>query len=78
MCIGVGQAAFFLCAAIKPQTCTVKTWGIFKVKNTLLSYVNYIKDHSKCDVSSHSFFLLYDFDDGSKVVKSALISVVAS
>jgi len=34
---------------------TMKIWGIFKVKNTFLSYVNYVKDYSICDVYSHFF-----------------------
>ena len=76
MRIGVRQAAFFLCATIKSQACAVKTLGIFKVKKTLLSYFNYVKEYNIYEVSSRSFSTV-DVD-GSKVVKSELISAVAS
>jgi hypothetical protein len=55
MLIGVRRAAFFLCAAIKSQACTIKILGIFKVKNTLLSYIDYVKEYSICDVASRPF-----------------------
>ena len=75
--IGARQAAFSLSAAIKPRTCTVKTWGFFKVK-TPCSVASTTSRDTAFAMFLAILFLLYDFDDGSKVVKSELISVVDS